>query len=253
MQKSSPYKYKLLIAYQGTRYSGWQVQPNATSIQFLIEEAMFTVLRKNTHVTGSGRTDRGVHALEQVAHFSTDTDIDTDKLSFSLNGLLPLDIRILSIETAAPDFHARYSATGKIYHYYILEKGVQNPFKHHYATPLSYPLDHQILKKAAHYFIGKHDFTSFSNEAHKGSASRNAVRTLKRLDIFKREGEIVLEFEADGFLYKMVRNIVGTLLDVARGKIPLDDIPHIFEAKDRKKAGSCAPPQGLFLVKIHYP
>lgn len=245
-------KYKLKLSYDGTHYSGWQIQPNATSIQTLIQQALLTALRIPTHLTGSGRTDAGVHALEQVAHFTAGADIDLQKLLFSLNGLLPLDIRILSIEAAAPDFHARYSAIGKTYHYHLQLGPVCSPFKRLYSTHLRYPIDRALLSAALPYFIGEHDFTSFSNESHRGSASRDPVRTIKRLEMIDEEGGIYLVFEGDGFLYKMVRNIVGTLIDVARGKRPLSDIPIIFEAKDRKLASPTAPPEGLFLVKVHY-
>ena len=245
-------KYKLLIAYDGTHYGGWQVQPNATSIQTLVEKALSTALHTPTKVTGSGRTDSGVHALGQVAHFSYEKPIDLKKLCLSLNGLLPPDIRIMSISTAPQDFHARYSAKGKIYRYYLHPKSFHNPFKRLYSHHLPFLIDLTLLKATASHFIGTHDFTSFSNEAHRGSASRNAVRTINRLEIIETEDELYVEFEADGFLYKMVRNIMGTLLDVARGKIPLDQIPAILNAKDRRLAGACAPPHGLFLVRVIY-
>lgn len=245
-------KYKLSISYDGTRYGGWQVQPNATSIQTLIENALETALRKSIKLIGSGRTDSGVHALNQVAHFSFDGTVDQEKLHHSLNGLLPDDIRIQNITQVAEDFHARFSAKGKIYHYRIDCGSIQNPFTRLYAYHLPYPIDLELLKEAAKIFVGKHDFTSFSNEAHRGSAARDPVRTLSRLDVLERGDEIVLEFEGNGFLYKMVRNITGTLLDIARGKIPITDIESIFEAKDRSKAGTTAPAHGLFLVDVKY-
>lgn len=245
-------KYKLLLVYDGTHYSGWQVQPNGISIQTLVEKAVSTILRAPTQVTSSGRTDAGVHALEQVAHFTSEQPFEIEKFHYSLNGLLPLDIRVKSVSTAAPDFHARYSAKGKIYRYHLHTGRVINPFTRLYSTHLLYPIDLDLLKTAALQFIGERDFTSFSNEAHRGSASRDAVRTISRIDIVENKNELYLEFEADGFLYRMVRNIMGTILDVARGKIGLDQIPRIFEAKDRRQAGTCAPPQGLFLVKVIY-
>ncbi len=247
-----PTKFKFLIAYDGTKYSGWQVQPNAISIQMLIEEALQIALGKPISVTGSGRTDSGVHAHGQVAHFSSDESFDLKGLHHSLNGILPIDIRIRALAKAPEEFHARYSATGKIYRYHLHTGAVVNPFKRLYSYHFPYPFDVPLLKKAAQYFIGKHDFTSFSNEAHRGSASRNPIRTLKRLEIIEDHDDILFEFEADGFLYKMVRNIMGTLIDVARGKTPLEEIPQIFEAKDRRIAKATAPPHGLFLVKVLY-
>jgi tRNA pseudouridine38-40 synthase len=245
-------KYKLFTAYDGTHYSGWQVQQNSTSIQMLIQNALSTALRKPTGVTGSGRTDSGVHALEQCAHFTFDGMLDLYKLRHSLNGLLPLDIRINSIEKASQDFHARYSAKSKIYRYHIHVAKVINPFKRLYSLHIPYPIDLDLLKKASILFLGEHDFTSFSNEAHQGSAARGAVRILNRLDLLHEDDEVILEFEANGFLYKMVRNIIGTLLNVAKGKLDLDVIPEIFAAKDRRKAPATAPAHGLFLVKVLY-
>jgi len=244
--------YKLLIAYDGTNYCGWQVQPNGTSIQTLVQQALCTALRHPAKVIGSGRTDAGVHALEQAAHFVYDGVIDLEKLLYSLNGLLPVDIRVLSVLIAPADFHARYSAKGKIYRYHLHTGRVLNPFKRLYSTHLHYPIDRQLLKNAAKLFVGEHDFTSFSNEAHRGSASRDAVRTISRVDIIENGDELIFEFEGDGFLYKMVRNIMGTILDVARGKLEIEQIALIFEAKDRRKAAPCAPPEGLFLVKVIY-
>lgn len=174
------------------------------------------------------------------------------KVHHSLNGLLPIDIRILSLAKASEDFHARYSALGKVYRYHLHIGKVVSPFKRLYSYHLAYPIDLDLLYLAAAHFIGEKDFTSFSNDAHLGSAARSAIRTINRLDITVENDEVILEFEGNGFLYKMVRNIVGTLLDVARGKIPPENLPEIFAAKDRKKAGACAPPHGLFLVKVIY-
>jgi tRNA pseudouridine38-40 synthase len=245
-------KYKLTIAYDGTAYSGWQIQNNAVSIQSLLEEALATLLRAPTPVFASGRTDAGVHAKAQVAHFTSEIAPDLKRLHLSLNGVLPDDIRILSVEKASPDFHARYSAVSKEYHYHLHLERTTDPFKRLYAYHDYSLLDLEKMKEAAKYFIGTHDFTTFANEASKGSAAKNPVRTITRLDICHEPGGIRLEFEGDGFLYKMVRNITGTLLDVARGKIPIESIPQLFEAKDRSLAPPAAPSRGLFLVKVNY-
>ncbi|HSX04634.1 MAG TPA: tRNA pseudouridine(38-40) synthase TruA [Rhabdochlamydiaceae bacterium] len=245
-------KFKIVLAYDGTQYGGWQVQPNSISIQGLVENALSTILRVRTPLTGSGRTDAGVHALAQTAHFTSSKPFDLFKLQLSLNGILPTDIRILSIQSMPTHFHARYSATSKIYRYHLrLEKNV-NPFKRLYSLHLHFPLSIELLKEAASYFIGEHDFTSFSNHCDRGAAASNPVRTIHRLDIVREEGGIYLEFEGNGFLYKMVRNITGTLLDVCRGKIHLNQLPAIFAAKERSKASAAAPPHGLFLVKVNY-
>lgn len=246
------HKYKLVLAYDGTCYSGWQVQPNATSIQLLVQNALSTALHVPTGVTGSGRTDAGVHALAQTAHFTTLEEIDPYRLLASLNGLLPDDIRILSVEEVDEGFHARYSATGKIYHYHMHLDRVPDPFKRLYSTHVHSRVTIALMKPACALFVGTHDFTSFANEAHRGSASRDAIRTVKRLDLVEEEGGIRLEFEADGFLYKMVRNITGTLLEVGKGRLTLEQVSEILAAKDRKRAAAAAPPQGLFLIQVLY-
>ncbi len=246
------YVYKLTIAYDGTGYSGWQVQPNGTSIQELIEKALSTALRMPISIHGSGRTDAGVHAIGQIAHFTHPNTLDLFKLQASLNGLLPHDIRICSIKAAPFDFHARYSASGKIYHYYLHLDPILDPFFKQYRYHVPHPVDIFLLKKAAAQCVGSHDFTSFSHEAHTGSAAKNPVRTLHRLNVALLPKGIRLEFEGTGFLYKMVRNLVGTLLDISYGKIPLETLPEIFAAKDRRKAGRTAPAHGLFLVKVNY-
>lgn len=252
MTISTTKKYKLTIAYDGTEYSGWQIQPNGLSIQTLIENALSTILRTPTKVVGSGRTDAGVHAWGQTAHFITSSPFDSQKLLLSLNGLLPLDIRILEIVEVPSTFHARYSATSKIYHYRLHLDPIPDPFKRRYAYHVPHPVSLFLLKSAASLFIGTHDFTSFANEARRGSAAKDPIRSLYRLDLIEEAGGVRLEFEGDGFLYKMVRNITGTLLDVCAGKISLEQIPAILAAKDRKKAGRAAPPHGLSLMEVHY-
>lgn len=246
-------KYKILIAYDGTRYNGWQIQKNASSIQALIQNALKIILRLETKVVGAGRTDQGVHALGQCAHFLAPNHLDLEKLLHSLNGILPKDIRILSISSISEEFHARYSALGKFYCYHLHVGKAHNPFKRLYSYHYPYPLDLHLIQEASCFFVGERDFTSFSNESHYHFSSKGAIRILHRLSIGIREEEILFEFEGNGFLYKMVRNIVGALLEVGRGKIGLDSIPQIFLAKDRRAAPAAAPPQGLFLVKVHYP
>lgn len=248
---NSKLKYKLLISYDGTLYGGWQIQPNAVSIQAHLENALQIALRQKTAVFASGRTDAGVHAKGQVAHF-TAPPTDLQYLLRALNGILPVDIRILTIENAPHEFHARYSALSKEYHYHIHLDWALDPFKRLYAYHHPYALDLTLMQKAIPFFIGTHDFTSFANEASKGSAAKNPVRTLTRLDLIRMPGGARLEFEGTGFLYKMVRNITGTLLDVGRKKISPEKIPDLFALKDRRQMSCSAPPQGLFLMKVNY-
>lgn len=246
------HNYKLTIAYDGTAYSGWQIQPNGITIQQILQEKIAIILREQVGVTGSGRTDAGVHAKGQVAHFHVSTPLDIYRFQGSLNGLLPPDIRILDVSEVPESFHARYNAKGKIYHYHLHLDRVQNPFTRLYSMHVRENIDVDLLNAAAKKFIGKHDFTSFANEAHLGCASNDPIRTLKRLDVFDTDGGIRLEFEADGFLYKMVRNLTGMLLDISSGKYDINEIEVIFAAKDRRKAGMAAPPQGLFLMHVDY-
>lgn len=246
------YKYKLTIAYDGTSFGGWQVQPNCISIQALIQNALTTILRTPVSIIGSGRTDAGVHALGQTAHFSTKCAIPISKTLASLNGLLPVEIRILELVKVPPEFHACFKAVTKIYHYRLHLERISDPFKMNYAYHVPHPVDLHLLEQTASLFLGTHDFTSFANEASRGPAAKGAIRTLHRLKLHPEPGGIRLEFEGDGFLYKMVRNIVGTLLDVCAGKIAKDQIPTILQAKDRRKAGRAAPPNGLYLVEVKY-
>jgi len=249
---SKPYRYKLTIQYDGTPFCGWQVQPGVPTIQDKIQKTLEIFLGEPIHIVGSGRTDSGVHALGQVAHFSVAKEIDRRRFMAAANGLLPPEIRILDIEPVPDTFHARYSAKGKIYHYHVWTKRVHSPFRRPHTTYYPQELDLGLLQEAAKLFVGKHDFTSFANSPTEGSVAKNPVRTIKRLDILEEEGGFRIEIEADGFLYKMVRNIVGMLLDVGTGKRPVEDVTRAFQLNDRRFASKAAPPSGLFLVKVHY-
>jgi len=243
-------RYKLNIAYEGSSFGGWQVQTNAESVQGHIQKALSTLIQKPITIHGSGRTDAGVHALGQVAHFDIDElDYSLDTMRYKLNGLLSEEIRILSVEEVDPEFHARYSAKGKTYHYHIHLDPVLNPFEKNYCHHQKGKCDVYLLKHAVKFFEGEHDFTSFTCEA---DPTKSAIRTIYSINFIQRDDGITLEFHGSGFLYKMIRNIVGTLLDIARGKIPLEDLESIFEKKDRRFAGTAAPAKGLFLMEVHY-
>lgn len=245
--------YKLTIAYDGTEYHGWQIQPNAPSIQEHLQEALKKVLKGDSVIViGSGRTDAGVHALNQIAHFKTEHEISVNRLRLALNGLLPRDIRVKKVEIVSCNFHSQYDAIGKEYHYHLFLDRVLDPFRRLYCWHVLRKLNLALLPEAAALFVGEHDFTSFANEPQGGSVVKNPVRTINRLDVFPIEGGVRLEFEGNGFLYKMVRNIVGALVEVSSLRLALSDIPAIFEAKDRRSAPRAAPPQGLFLVKVYY-
>lgn len=244
--------YRLDLMYDGTAYSGWQIQPHSDSIQQIVQEAVRTLVREEVHVIGSGRTDAGVHALRQVAHFRCSKEMDLQSTLKSLNGILPQDIRVTSVLEMPNSFHAQRSAIGKEYHYFICLAPIVSPFERLYRYHFHHPVDLDLLRQASLLFIGTHDFTSFANAAHTGAAKKNAVRTLMRLDVVTLPDGVLLQFEGNGFLYKMVRNIVGMLLDVSTGKRGVADIPKIFAAKDRRLAARAVPPQGLFLINVFY-
>lgn len=245
-------KFKLIVAYDGTNYGGWQVQLNASTVQSVLQNALSTALRTPTLATGSGRTDAGVHARGQVAHFETETPVDIYRLEASLNGLLPQDIRVLAIEEAPDTFHARYSAKSKIYHYHLHLGPVQDPFKRLYSLHVPMPLNLEKMREACSLFVGEHDFASFANEPHTDKPLLDTTRTMYRLELIDEPGGVRLEYEADGFLYKMARTIAGTLLEVGKNKLALEEIEEIFAAKDRKRAAYAAAPHGLFLVQVNY-
>lgn len=217
----------------------------------MIENAIHTLLKQPIRVIGAGRTDAGVHALGQTAHIQLEHPLDCEKVLHHLNGILPHDIRIKELAPTLNDFHAQYSAQSKEYHYHLwLEKVIDpfvRPYRHHFSdTRFSLPL----LQEGVQPFIGTHDFATFANV---GGSVKTTVRTIDHIQVVEQEGGIRLEFRGDGFLYKMVRNIVGTLLELSTNRRPLSQISELFAAKDRRAAGRAAPPRGLFLIKIHYP
>lgn len=238
------------ISYDGRCYSGWQIQPNAPSIQEEIERALTTFLGSKTRLIGAGRTDAGVHARGQHAHFTSEQVIDYERTLLALNGLLPHEIRIHKVLPVPATFHAQYSACGKIYHYNIWSEHIIDPFVRHFRTHVRHKLNMPLLKEACTKFIGEHDFTTFANV---GSSVKTSVRHITRLDCIEQAGGFRLEFEGTGFLYKMVRNIVGVLLDIATGRICIDEIDQLFAAKDRRAIGMSASPTGLFLMNVLYP
>lgn len=246
------YKYKMIISYDGSAYSGWQIQKNTISIQSTIQDSLKIILREPISIVAAGRTDAKVHALGQTAHFVTKQIIDVNKTLYSLNCILPKDIRIIKIDSVDLAFHARYSAKSKIYRYYICKNKIQDPFSRLYSYKPNVDIDLSLLKNATCYFLGTHDFSSFANKQYEGSAKSKPIKTIYRIDVLEDENNIILEFEGDGFLYKMVRNIVGTLIDIASKKKPIDIIEKIFNSKDRKNASSPVPGHGLFLMNIFY-
>jgi tRNA pseudouridine38-40 synthase len=243
-------RYKLTISYDGTDYVGWQIQPGGITIQGEIEKALLLLLRKETRAIGAGRTDTGVHALAQVAHFDTEEELDPKRFTYQMNGVLSHSIRIKEVRKVPSHFHAQRSASSKIYHYHLWMAPGGDPFTAKYHLQVHEKLSLPLLKEAAGHFVGKKDFASFTNV---GSTVKTTVRTIKRIDVVEERGGLRLEFEGDGFLYKMVRNITGTLLEVGKGKRDLETLPRLLEGKDRRKADLSAAAKGLFLFEVIYP
>lgn len=253
----------LKLEYDGTNYHGWQRQDNAVTVQEVLENALKKITKEDISVTGCSRTDTGVHALGFVCNFYTQGNIPADRLPYALNSILPYDIVALECQEVFEDFHARYWAKGKKYRYRILNRGFPSAFERNYVCHWPYPLDIDLMQEAARFFIGEHDFKAFMSS---GSAVKDTVRNVYDLTVDKKVAvctkgymnnqklnhEIIIEISANGFLYNMVRIIVGTLIYVANGKIKLEDIPDIIMQGDRRKAGITAPPQGLYLVEVYY-
>ncbi len=239
----------LIIEYDGTLYSGWQEQDNARSIQGEIERAIFEVFSVKVRLFGAGRTDAGVHALGQCAHFDLETDISGDRFAYILNQKLDDDIRIRRSFETDDSFHARKSSKGKHYRYTIYNDRIANAVGRYYSWHVPYELDLTEMEKAAAFFVGEHDFSAFRTV---GSNIVGTVRTVYSLQVRKEGNFITIDITGNGFLYNMVRIIAGTLVYVGEGKISSEDISSIIESKDRTRAGITAPARGLQLVEVFY-
>ena len=239
----------LKVAYDGTNYCGWQIQDNGITIEEVINEKLSELLGEDITVIGASRTDSGVHALGNVAVFDTDTRIPAEKISFALNQRLPEDIRIQESKEVAADFHPRYCDTRKTYEYRILNRTFDDPTTRLYTHFCYFKLDVEKMKQAASYLVGEHDFKSFSSA--RGQA-KTTVRTIYYLNIEKNSDIITIQINGNGFLYNMVRIIVGTLLKVGMGIYPPEHVKEILDAKDRSMSGPKAPAKGLTLVEIEY-
>jgi tRNA pseudouridine38-40 synthase len=241
---------RLIVEYDGTGYCGWQFQENGLSIQQVLEEAIGRMTSEAIRVIGSGRTDAGVHALGQVAHFHTASRLGERNFLMGINSLLPSDIAVREVREVDPAFHARYDVKSKVYIYRICNRPVRPVLERRYAWFVWEPLDLQKIEGALDLFLGTHDFTSFCSTH---TDSEDHVRTILDIGVQKDDnGMIQFSLEADGFLRYMVRTIVGALVDVGRGKCTREEMPGIMAAADRKKAGLTAPPQGLFLKEVRY-
>jgi tRNA pseudouridine38-40 synthase len=281
---------KLTVAYDGSEFSGWQIQPGQRTIQGTLADVASKLTQENVQVFGAGRTDAGVHALGQVAHFRAQSALTAAEFQRAFNALLPPAIRVMTSEEVGPDFHARWNAQAKTYQYRVFRARVLPPFEHRYVLHDAFPLDAAAMARAARLFEGEHDFSSFaaSTGTEEGDRDRSPKREIFSSRVFARRGsyfagkghlaaieasansldegaaeqlsssdaaeprELLYVVRGRSFLRYMVRKIVGTLLEVGRGRLRPEDIPQLFELRDRSRSGPTAPPQGLYLVSVEY-
>jgi tRNA pseudouridine38-40 synthase len=258
LRRSRPHRFdpalqghQLTVAYRGTEFSGWQRQAAKRTVQECIEAALEKIWRAKISLQGSGRTDTGVHALGQIASFNAPRLHSATVLQRALNANLPRDVRIVKCRLVSPGFHARFDARGKTYRYLIWNELVQDPFTldTHWHVPR--PLDLPAMRRAARFLLGRHNFASFTSNP--GYERESMVRTMKRASVVRDGAEVVFHFTADGFLYRMVRNLVGALAKVGLGKITADDFAKILRACSRSEAPATAPACGLYLMSVVYP
>lgn len=243
-------RYKCIIAYDGTAFAGYQVQPARRTVQSELEDALGKMHKsQKVKVIASGRTDAGVHAKGQVIHFDSLNDFPPDNWQKALNALLPADIAVLAVNQVSNDFHARFDPRGKEYRYMITRGKMRDPFTRNYAYHYPYLLDLNAIREAIPYLLGTHDFTSFCAT---NTNVVDKVRTIHQIDVLEDGESLVLRFVGTGFLYNMVRILVGTLLEVGSGKRKASDIQGILEKKDRQYAGKTAPAHGLYLWEVFY-
>ncbi|MEO7298480.1 MAG: tRNA pseudouridine(38-40) synthase TruA [Verrucomicrobiota bacterium] len=250
---SDPFKFKLTIAYDGTNYAGWQVQKTGLGVQQKVEESLGKIFPGAKRIHSSSRTDAGVHALGMVAHVEIpqgEFKMPVEKLSLALNAHLPEDIRVLAAVRCAKKFHARFDAKGKQYRYFVWNSPAMNPLLRQQAWHVGQALDLRAMKQAAKFFLGKHDFKSLA--ATRSYEMETTVRTLHRCELRRSGPLLTFIIEGDGFLYKMCRGIVGTLVQVGQHKISPEEIENILASKDRREAGMTAPAHGLVLWQVFY-
>lgn len=246
-------RFKLVVAYDGTEYAGWQVQKSGVAVQEKVDAAMQRLFPGVGRIHSSSRTDTGVHALGMVAHVDLPREqvrMSPDKLALALNAHLPEDVRVMAVSRCRSDFHARFSATGKQYRYFVWNHPAHQPLLRRHAWHVPRKLDLGAMRSASRLFLGTHDFASLA--ANRNYQVENTVRTLRRCDVRRGGSLLTFVIEGDGFLYKMCRGIVGTLVQVGVGKFSANEIPAILRSRDRRVAGMTAPAHGLVLWKVFY-
>lgn len=241
--------YKMIVSYDGTRYYGWERQPDRDTIQGKLENVLSRMCDAPVEVIGAGRTDAGVHARAMTANARFETRRTPEQIRDYLNSYLPEDIAVQEVREASPQFHARYKAVGKTYCYTCFDGSVKPVFDRKYVNILDFSPDVDAMRQAAAYLTGRHDYKSFCGNSH---MKKSTVRVVDQIEITKRRGYIYFNFHGTGFLQNMIRILVGTLLEVGRGSYPPEHVKEILEALDRTQAGPTAPACGLCLVKVDY-
>lgn len=243
-------RVKIIVAYDGTNYCGWQIQPNGITIEEVLNKKLSKLTGEDIHIIGASRTDSGVHALGNVAVFDTESSIPPERVAYALNQKLPEDIVIVKSEEVPAGWHPRYqNKVTKTYEYHIYNAPVPNPLKRNYSTFVSFPMDVEKMRKGASHLVGEHDFISFCNVR---TNVEDTVRTVHKIQIDQNGPDITIRITGNGFLYNMVRIIAGTLIRVGRGFYTPDRVKEILDAKERTEAGVTAPPGGLVLIGIDY-
>ncbi len=246
---------KVILTYDGAEFSGWQVQPGAATVQGTLASAIGRITGEKVLPQGSGRTDAGVHALAQVVTFVTESSVPTENFRKALNDILPASVRVLEVNEAPPEFHARHSARAKTYRYRIYRGAICPPFLARYVWHYPYPLDEAAMMRAAALVAGEHDFTSFAAvDPERGREHEPAsnVRTIHSSSWERAGGELVYTVRGSGFLHHMVRNLVGTFILVGKGTLQAEDVSRILAARNRSAAGPTAPASGLYLIGVEY-
>lgn len=242
-------KFKVCVEYEGTNYFGWQRQKGVITVQEVIEDRLSQILGERVSIFASGRTDAGVHAINQYFHFRTKKDLPIEAYLFGLNSLLPPDIRIKKVELVDDGFHACFSAKKKTYMYVILNRMMPSALLRNFSWHVPYVLDVEKMNRASSLLVGTNDFAAFRASL---CSRKNTVRTVYEAYWYKKEDRLIFMITANGFLHNMVRIIVGTLVDVGRGKLSEEDFQKILSSRDRRRAGQTAPPQGLYLYEVYY-
>jgi tRNA pseudouridine38-40 synthase len=241
------YNFKITLEYDGTGFHGWQIQPNLRTVQGELKKVLETLFQQEINITGAGRTDAGVHALGQVASFHTNKERTLYEIKKGLNALLPLDVRVLNAESVPLDFSARFSAKSRTYRYIISYK--ESALKRNYVWFVPYSLDISKMREFYNFLIGRQEFQSFCSS---DTDTEGYWVDVKSFKLYEENSELIFEIKADRFLHHMVRIIVGTAVDISRGRLPYESINNIIKDKDRTRAGITAPPQGLYFVSVEY-